>query len=134
MTKRCREIRIEILTVWVESSPAQNKAPEALIHFSDAFELMSALFWDRRRPRLHSSRLTDLSGNVGRRGRLRSQKSALISLKASLKGICYGCKAFSTRERFFRLNVPFCRNPTNSPFFPTTANEPMPFRFINSRA
>jgi hypothetical protein len=37
-------------------------------------------------------------------------------------------------ERFLRLNLPLCRKPTNSPFLPTTASEPMPFRFISSRA
>jgi hypothetical protein len=34
--------------------------------------------------------------------------------------------------RFFRLKVPFCRKPTNSPLRVTTATDPMPF-FINSR-
>ena len=38
--------------------------------FSSYFELVGALFWDRRRPRLHRSRLTDLSGDECRRGRL----------------------------------------------------------------
>src|SRR6476659_4432722 len=48
-------------------------------------EPTGALFWDRRRPRLHSSRLTDLSGSVGRRGRLRPQKSAPISARGVTK-------------------------------------------------
>ena len=39
---------------------------------------MVALFWDRRRPRLHSSPLRLLWANVGRRGHLRSQKSAPV--------------------------------------------------------
>jgi len=59
---------------------------DAWIPFSDAFELMGALLWDRRRPRLHSLRLTDLRGNVGRRGRLRSQKSAPLRSKGVTKG------------------------------------------------
>ncbi len=37
-------------------------------------------------------------------------------------------------ERFLRLNFPLCKNPTSSPFFPTTASDPIPFRFISSRA
>lgn len=36
--------------------------------------------------------------------------------------------------RLLRLNLPLWRNPTSSPFFPTTASEPIPFRFISSRA
>ena len=43
------------------------------------YQPTDALFWDRRRPRLHSSPLRIARGNVCRRGRLRSQKSAPAS-------------------------------------------------------
>jgi len=56
------------------------------VPFSDAFQVSGALFWDRRRPRLHTLPLAILSGDEGRRGRLRSQKSAPIELKWVTKG------------------------------------------------
>jgi len=62
-------------------------SPSLSIPFSNAIELMDALFWDRRRPRLLTLPLEDPQWNDGRRGRLRSQKSAPISPLASLKGI-----------------------------------------------
>src|SRR6185503_8229723 len=56
------------------------------IPFSDALSVTGALFWDRRRPRLHFVATKFASGNVCRRGRLRSQKSAPVTIEASLKG------------------------------------------------
>jgi len=66
--------------------------PCSLTHFANRrplvtpFDLMGVLFWDRRRPRLHSLRLANLRGNIGRRGRLmRSQKSTPIRSKGVTK-------------------------------------------------
>ena len=44
------------------------------------------LFWDRRRPRLPTLPLPNLSGDKCRRGRLRSQKSTSDTPTGLLKG------------------------------------------------
>jgi len=58
--------------------------------FSDAIELMDALFRDRRRPRLLAVARWRPEMYEGRRGRLQSRKRASISSMTSLKGIV-GC-------------------------------------------
>ena len=54
--------------------------------FSDALIVKSALFWERRRPRLPTSPLGALSPNLCRRGRLRSQKSVHFVFEGVTEG------------------------------------------------
>src|SRR5678816_362384 len=73
--------------------------------FSDALVLTGALFWDRRRPRLHVSPLRCAHCNVSRRGRLRSQKGASVSSRTSLKGLV--CTYRMTEDHNMHLNKLF---------------------------
>src|SRR6185503_2314260 len=74
-----------------------------------------ALFWDRKRPRLPSLPLANLVAMKCRRGRLRSQKSAPITPRASLKG------EYLPWPRHFSSRLPSCLSSFRYGFVPLSA-------------